>query len=220
MSRALPTSIEYYGPVIPFDGRNTSVPTTSIPARRVHVVQPGRSKRLRGIADALDACELKDGAVLSFHHHLRNGDRVLNMVLEAAARHGLKDLTIAASSIFPVHAPLVEYVRRGVATGVVTSYVSGPVADAISDGLLPKPLVMQTHGGRALAIQSGKLRIDAAPECDRPVGGLPGAAPPACAPHAAHHLLRQLARRAPRRASGRQAGPSDVRAVAPATGLG
>ena len=143
MRAAFPESIDNYGPVIPFDGRNASVMTTSIAARRVHVAQRGRNKRLRGIADALDACELKDGAVLSFHHHLRNGDGVLNMVVQAAARRGLKELTIAASSIFPVHAPLVEHIRSGVVTRIVTSYVSGPVADAVSSGLLPTPMVMQ-----------------------------------------------------------------------------
>ena len=162
MRPVFPESIENYGPVTPFDGRNASVMTTAIAARRVHVAQRGRIKRLRSIADALDACELKDGAVLSFHHHLRNGDGVLNRVVQAAAQRGLKELTIAASSIFPVHAPLVEHIRSGVVTRIVTSYVSGPVADAVSSGLLPTPMVMQTHGGRALAIQSGKLRIDAA----------------------------------------------------------
>lgn len=160
--RPLPAFVEHYGPVTPFAAGAPPAEAVTLAARRLHVVRPGQRKRLRSIADAFDACELRDGAVLSFHHHLRNGDGVLNMVLEAAARRGLKGLTVAASSLFPVHAPLVEHVRSGVVARIVTSYVSGPVADAVSSGLLGTPLVMQTHGGRAQAIQSGRLHIDAA----------------------------------------------------------
>ena len=133
---------------------------------------------LRNISDVFEVCDLRDGAVLSFHHHLRNGDHVLNMVLEMAAQRGIRNLTIAASSLFPVHAPLVEHVHRGVVSKIVTAYVSGPVADAISLGVLPTPVVMQTHGGRAYAVQSGKLVIDvafiAAPSADE-FGNLSGA---------------------------------------------
>ncbi|WP_207005460.1 citrate lyase subunit alpha [Trinickia mobilis] len=32
---------------------------------------------------------VRDGATLSFHHHLRNGDHILDMVLEVAAEMGL-----------------------------------------------------------------------------------------------------------------------------------
>src|SRR5262245_5182865 len=59
-----------------------------------------------------------------------------------------------------------------------TAYVAGPVAAALSRGLLPTPVVMQTHGGRARAIESGELHIDvafvAAPAADRH-GNLSGA---------------------------------------------
>ena len=147
---------------------------------------PGASKVLANLREAIEACRLRDGAVLSFHHHLRNGDAVLNLVLEAAANRGLRNLTVAASSIFPVHAPLVEHIRSGVVTRIVTSYVSGPVADAITAGLLPVPAVLQTHGGRAMSIETGRLTIDAAfiaaPTAD-PAGNLTGAVGPAsCGP--------------------------------------
>jgi citrate lyase subunit alpha / citrate CoA-transferase len=75
---------------------------------------------------------------------------------------GLKDIRIAPSSLFPVHAPLVEYFRQEVVTGIYTGYMSGPVADAISCGALKMPAIMQTHGGRARAIKSGDLHIDVA----------------------------------------------------------
>ena len=73
----------------------------------------------------MELAGLKDGMSISFHHHLRNGDRVLNMVLENAAQMGLKDLTVQASSIFDVHAPLVGHIQSGVVTAIETDYMSG-----------------------------------------------------------------------------------------------
>ncbi len=83
---------------------------------------------------------------------------------------GLRDLTVAPSSLFAVHAPLVEHIRNGVVTRIFTVYMVGPVADAVSQGLLATPVVIQTLGGRARAIESGQLHIDiafiAAPAAD------------------------------------------------------
>lgn len=139
--------------------------------RRMGFCTPGSSKVCNSIEQVIDAVGLKDGMTVSFHHHLRDGDYVLNMVLEACARKGLKDLTVATSSIFPVHSPLVSHVKNGVVSRIVTSYVSGPVGEAISRGEVPNPVLFQTHGGRARAIESGELRIDvafiAAPTADR-----------------------------------------------------
>ena len=155
-------------------------------ATRVCPTASGSDKLLRDIDAAFDACCIGDGATLSFHHHLRNGDQVLNAVLEVAARRGLRELRIAASSLFPVHAPLVEHMRRGVVTRLCTAYVAGPVAHALSRGVLATAVVMQTHGGRARAIESGELNIDvafiAAPAADRHgnISGAQGRA--ACGP--------------------------------------
>ena len=44
------------------------------------------------------ACGLKDGMTVSFHHHFRDGDFVVNMVMQEIVALGLKDITIAASS--------------------------------------------------------------------------------------------------------------------------
>ena len=160
--QALPDSIAGYGNVRPY--RDDAIPPAFIERTTVQVKTSGRGtqKLLCSIEAALDACAVQDGATLSFHHHLRNGDQVLNMVLDAAARRGLKDLRIAPSSLFAVHEPLIEHIRSGVVTRVVTSYMTGPVANAISQGVLAAPVVMQTHGGRARAIEAGELHIDVA----------------------------------------------------------
>jgi citrate lyase subunit alpha / citrate CoA-transferase len=141
-----------------------------------------RHKLLKNLAAAFDACAIRDGATLSFHHHLRNGDAVLNLVLAEAARRGLRGLTLAPSSLFSVHAPLVEHMRSGVVARIVTAYMAGPVADAVSHGALATPVLMQTHGGRARAVEAGELVIDAAflaaPAADR-CGNLNGVQGPA-----------------------------------------
>ena len=136
-----------------------------------------RSKRVASLDAAFDACGIRDGATLSFHHHLRNGDGVLNAVLEVAARRGLRGLHVAATSIFPVHAPLVEHVRRGTVSRISASFISGPVGEAIAQGLLPEPAVLRTHGGRARALDTGELAVDvafvAAPAADE-LGNISG----------------------------------------------
>ncbi|CAB3743798.1 Citrate lyase alpha chain [Paraburkholderia sediminicola] len=147
-------------------------------------VVSGAAKLLPDLKTALREAGARNGSTLSFHHHLRNGDHVLNMVLDAAAELGLTDLRIAPSSIFPVHAKLVEHIQRGVVSSIYTAYVVGPVAAAIGAGDLRDVAVLQTHGGRARAIESGELAIDiafiAAPTADDygNVNGIDG--PSAC----------------------------------------
>jgi citrate lyase subunit alpha/citrate CoA-transferase len=185
-TRLLPDFIDGYGTVRPFTGIEPPPETVTRVATRVSPSVPGRDKLLANIDAAFDACRIRDGATLSFHHHLRNGDAVLNAVLAVAERRGLRGLRVAASSLFPVHAPLVAHIRSGVVDRIVTAYMSGPVARAVSAGLLPTPVLMQTHSGRARAIESGELHIDvafiAAPAADRfgNVSGAEGRA--ACGP--------------------------------------
>ena len=120
------------------------------------------NKMVENISELFDKLEIKDGATLSFHHHLRNGDFVLNMVFEEVKRRGIKDITLVASSIFPCHEPIVPLIKDGAIKNVITSYMSGPVAESISHGDLKGTLVMQSHGGRARAIMEGSVKIDVA----------------------------------------------------------
>lgn len=136
------------------------VPNQGRPIRRNSQGIP--SKTLASIDRAIEATGLKDGATVSFHHHLRNGDNVLNAVMERLAQAGLRGLHLSASSIFPVHAPLVEHMRNGVVARISASYIAGPVGTAISQGMLPTPVRLTTHGGRARAIAQGELVIDVA----------------------------------------------------------
>jgi citrate lyase, alpha subunit len=162
LGRELPDYIEGYGLVKPFQGAFSHTEQKSRKAVSLSTLTPNGQKVLKSLDDVLDKLEIRDGMTISFHHHLRNGDHVLNLVLDALAKRGIKDLTIAASSIFPIHAPLVLHMENEVVTGIAASYISGPVAAAISKGKLKRPAIMQTHGGRARAIESGDLPIDVA----------------------------------------------------------
>ena len=119
-------------------------------------------KQLASLAAAFDRFDIGDGAVLSFHHHYRNGDQLMNAVLSEAARRGLRGLTIAPSSLFPVHAPLAAHIHSGVIGDVITDYAKGPVTDAMLSGALRGPALLQSHGGRARALATGDLKVDVA----------------------------------------------------------
>ncbi len=126
---------------------------------------------LKSIRDVLSACELRDGMTVSFHHHLRNGDYVLNMVMKEIAALGIKDITVNASSLFDIHSPIVSHIKNGVVTGIKTDYMSAGVGFEISSGIMEKPVEFYTHGGRPSAVMSGKTPVDiafiAAPAADR-----------------------------------------------------
>ncbi len=160
--RDIPDWIDGYGKVRRFTGAFDNLGRVERAPVRLLSARPGRSKLLPDLAAAISACNLQDGATISFHHHLRNGDGVLNLVLAEIAKRGLQGITVAASAIFPVHAPLVEHIRRGVVGGLCASTIYGPVAEAVSRGELGRPVLMYTHGGRARCIESGDLHIDVA----------------------------------------------------------
>lgn len=120
------------------------------------------SKLISSVREALEKTGLRDGMTISFHHHMRNGDFVLNMVLEQAAEMGIKDLTVNASSIFDIHEPIIEHIKNGVVTGLECNYMGGKVGKVISQGILEKPVIFRSHGGRAGDMENGSSKIDIA----------------------------------------------------------
>ncbi len=133
------------------------------------------------LAQALRDCGAESGMTFSFHHHLRDGDYVVNMVMRAAVEElGLTDITIAATSLGGAHDPIAAYIEQGKVTGIQTSGIRGRVGEVVSAGKLRTPAVIRSHGGRPRAIEAGEVHIDiaflAAPTSDcmgncRGVGG-------------------------------------------------
>lgn len=120
------------------------------------------SPKLVNLEEAIRRSGLKDGMTISFHHHFRGGDKVVNMVVDKLAEMGYKNLHLAASSLQDVHAPLIEHIKSGVITRISTSGMRGELAKAISAGLMEEPVIFRSHGGRGSAIANGDLHIDVA----------------------------------------------------------
>jgi len=131
-------------------------------APRIKPVKPGEEKLLDNLEEAIVKSGLKDGMTISFHHHFREGDYILNMVLDIIAKLGVKDLTLASSSLGSIHKPLIEHIKSGVVTKITTSGLRGALAEEISRGLMKEPVIIRSHGGRARAIEAGDIKIDVA----------------------------------------------------------
>ena len=144
------------------------------------VINSEGSKLVDNIHEVLVKCGIQDGMTLGFHHHFRDGDYVVNMVMEEIHNMGIKDITICASSLGKAHDKLVEFIEDGTITNIQSSGVRGKIGRAISEGKLKGLAVMRSHGGRVRAIETGEVRIDIAfigsPTCDdygncRGIGG-------------------------------------------------
>lgn len=120
------------------------------------------NKVINTIRDAIEKAKLTDGMTISFHHHFREGDFVLNRVMDEIARMGIRDLTIIPSSLGKIHEPLITHIENGVVREIHTSGLRGKLAEFVSDGKLNTELVIRSHGGRARAIESGEVKIDVA----------------------------------------------------------
>ena len=120
------------------------------------------SKVVESLREAICRVGLKDGATISFHHHFRDGDYIVNMVMDEIAAMGIRNITIAASSLGTAHDPVAEYIEKGVVTGLQTSGIRGRVGEVVSEGRLKTPAIIRSHGGRVRALESGELKIDVA----------------------------------------------------------
>ena len=128
--------------------------------------------------------DIKNSNTISFHHHLRNGDYVQNLVSEEILRQDIKDIHYAPSAIFPNNKILCKLIENDNVTNIDTNYLNGSVAETIGRGLLKGMLVMNTHGGRPRKIESGELLIDVAfiacPTVDKCGNGYGGIGPSSC----------------------------------------
>ena len=134
------------------------------------VIDPNYSKVVDSIEEVLKKCGIKDGMTLGFHHHFREGDYVVNMVMEAVHKMGIKDLTICATSLGKAQNAIVPMIEDGTITNIQASGVRGKIGEAISNGKLKGLAIMRSHGGRVRAIETGETHVDiafiGAPSCD------------------------------------------------------
>lgn len=107
---------------------------------------PTRSKVVQNIEKAVELSGLENGMTISFHHHLRNGDIVMPLVLDILQKMGFKNLTLAPSSIPDSHDCVADYIRSGLIARLYTSGVRGELGKLLSAGEIEIPVVIRSHG--------------------------------------------------------------------------
>ncbi|MHA1213173.1 MAG: citrate lyase subunit alpha [Candidatus Heimdallarchaeota archaeon] len=153
---------ELYGrKLIPFTGKGKGPYSQRKYDPKLRKTVPGDNKVITTLKEAIKRGELTDGGTISFHHHFRNGDYLLNMVCHEVAKMGLKDIRLVPSSIQGVHKEILPYLENGTITEINCG-CSGIIADAISHGKMQGLLTIRSHGGRARSIESGDVEIDIA----------------------------------------------------------
>ena len=158
--------------VIPFKGIGKHRPEGRKYAPKIVTAAdypPDGDKRVPSLKEALVKAGLKDGMVVSTHHHLRDGDLVANQVFDIAAELGVKDLIWFPSASFPCHQEIIKHLESGVVHHIEGS-MNGPLGKFTSEGKMKGTAVLRSHGGRYQAVQDGEVKIDiavlAAPTAD------------------------------------------------------
>lgn len=202
LGRKVPLEVPGVGAFAPYDGPFAKINGFKpflAQTQPVRSAMPCRSKVIMSLREAIERSGLQDGMTISFHHHLRNGDAVMPMVLAELQAMGFKNLTFAPSSIPDAHDCIADYVRSGLIGRLYTSGVRGELGKLLSSPEVDIPVVIRSHGGRARALDEGSIKVDvaflAAPSCDC-LGNITGVSgPSACgslgyaineARHAAH----------------------------------
>ena len=126
------------------------------------VMNNHKSKLVADIREALIKCEAHDGMTVSFHHHFRDGDLIVNMVMKEIHEMGFRDITICATSLGKAHDALVPMIEDGTITHIESSGVRGKIGEAISQGKLQGLAIMRSHGGRVRALTTGEAHVDIA----------------------------------------------------------
>ncbi len=157
---------------VPYMGVGKYRPTggkASPPIRTAADYPANGDKHVDDLATALRKCGLRDGMVISSHHHLRDGDRVAMMALEAAAKLGVRDIVWFPSASFPCQKSAIDLMEAGVVDHIEGS-MNGPLGDYCTQGRMRGTGVLRSHGGRWQAIQDKEVHIDiaviAAPTAD------------------------------------------------------
>ncbi len=121
-------------------------------------------KLVKSLKEALLLCGIKDGMTVSFHHHLRNGDIVLPMVMNTIAEMGVKDIKLFASSVMDgmTKQGMDKLVDDGVITEIDSNNTDKLMGRMVSMGKFPKVCKYRTHGGRPRAVMEGEVKIDIA----------------------------------------------------------
>ncbi|MBS2100098.1 citrate lyase subunit alpha [Carboxylicivirga linearis] len=164
LQREIPETLEGIGEIEPFQGAFTKLrkgwmeEETVPPPNKAKM--PHSSKMCSNLKEAVIRTNPRNGMTVSFHHHLRGGDSILVETIKILAELGIKDITLASSSLTSAHEPILPYLKNGTITQIYSSGIRGEIGEAVAKGVMPKPFVIHSHGGRVRSVHTGKIKID------------------------------------------------------------
>lgn len=171
LGRMVPTHVNGRE-VVSYQGVGKYIPqgTKAAPPIRSCVQYPSNGDKIApSLIEALELAGLRNGMVISSHHHFRDGDLLMAQVFAAAEELGVRDLVWFPTAVFPSHEPLLKYLDSGLIHHIEGS-LNGPIGRYASLGKMRGMAVLRSHGGRYRAIQDGDIHIDiamiAAPAAD------------------------------------------------------
>ncbi len=145
----------------PFAGDMKTPPEGRRAGSLIRMAPRGRNKVVKSLKEVIKNVGLEDGMTVSFHHHLRNGDFVVNMVMKTIEKMGFKNIRLAPTALFPIHEPLVPMLKNGTIRRIEGS-MNGPLGKATSEGHMKETAILRSHSGRVRAIESGEIHVDVA----------------------------------------------------------
>lgn len=162
----VPTELSGLGKLEPFQGaweklKKGWMDEKTVPPA-VKAKMPHASKICNTLEEAIIKCNPHNGMTVSFHHHLRSGDAILVRAMTILANMGIRDINLASSSLTSAHEEILPFIENGIITQIYSSGIRGTIGEAIAKGVLQKPFVIHSHGGRVRSIQTGKIKIDLA----------------------------------------------------------
>ena len=162
----IPELLEGVGNLEPFEGAFTKLKKGWMEEETVpppnKAKMPHANKLCETLKEAIEKTNPQNGMTVSFHHHLRGGDDILVNSIKILAELGIKDITLASSSLTSAHEPILPYLEDGTITQIYSSGIRGELGKAIAQGVLPKPFVIHSHGGRVRSVHTGRIKIDLA----------------------------------------------------------
>ena len=120
------------------------------------------SKLVPSLREAIRLCGIKDGMTISFHHHLRDGDYVINLVCAELEAMGIRDITLHSSGLLQGCTPIIQQIKSGTITGIDTTGIGANIGKELAKGVMHKPAQTRTHGGFPAAVTHGGVKIDVA----------------------------------------------------------
>ena len=120
------------------------------------------SKLVSSLREAIHLCGIKSGMTISFHHHLRDGDYVINLVCAELEDMGIRDITLHSSGLLQGNSPVIRQINSGTITSIETTGIGVDIGKELAKGIMGNPAQMRTHGGFPAAVTHGNVRIDVA----------------------------------------------------------